>query len=144
MNLTLADTKKPSGYLPIRAGKIKSHPGAPVVNKGRPRAAEPEPEALEVLPPLPKSFRCGKPVWHETDAKHAVQSAPVEGETEEEAEGKAKYRRLRNLPRAVQRPLESRLYHLRRVYHWSDKRIAKALDLHPADLNALAATAGQL
>lgn len=53
-------------------------------------------------------------------------------------------RRLRDLSRDIQRPLESRLYHMRRVNNWTDARISHELDLHPFDLDALAATAGEI
>lgn len=53
-------------------------------------------------------------------------------------------RRLRKIPRDEQRPLESRLYHLRHVYRESDAKISHLLDLHPDDLGDIAATHGQL
>lgn len=52
-------------------------------------------------------------------------------------------RRLRDIGRDEQRPMESRLYHLRRVHGTSDAQISQILDLHPDDLDALAATYGQ-
>ena len=52
-------------------------------------------------------------------------------------------RRLRDLPREIQRPLEARLYHLRRVHRQEDDQISHLLDLHPDDLAALASTHGQ-
>jgi hypothetical protein len=140
MNLTLAETAtKPSGYLPVRAAKVKSMPSAPIVAKGR----KPNPEA--VLPALPKSFSGAAPLWYETDGKYASLARPVEPAAEMEA---SLYppgtRRLRNIPREVQRPLESRLYHLRKVHRYSEARCSHVLDLHPADLDALAATHGEM
>ena len=127
------------GYLPVRAAKIKSHPGAPVVAKGR----KPNPEAA--LPALPKSFSGAAPLWYETDGKHASLARPVDPPAEVEA---SLYppgtRRLRNIPRDVQRPLESRYYHMRHVHRYSGARCSHLLDLHPADLAALAATHGEM
>ena len=51
-------------------------------------------------------------------------------------------RRLRELTPQQIRTLESRLYFARRVHKWSDVRISHELDLHPEDLDALAAMAG--
>jgi len=129
MNLTLAETAtKPSGYLPVRAAKVKSLPSAPFVRPARPAPA-----------------RGGNPVWYETDGKYAFLSRPVEPAAEMEA---SLYppgtRRLRDLPREVQRPLESRLYHLRKVHRYSEARCSHVLDLHPWDLDALAATHGEM
>lgn len=51
-------------------------------------------------------------------------------------------RRLSDIPRDLQRPLESRLYHLRRVWNLTDEEISHKLDLRREDLDALARTAG--
>lgn len=137
MKLPPSQTASKAGYLPIRAAKVKSNPGAPIVNKGR-RPAEPDPDRYEPGP-------TGQTLWFQTDASHAAMSAPSdEPEPEPCAATSAKYRRLRTLSRDIQRTLEIRLYYLRRVHRWRDSRIAKELDLHPSDFPALAAMAGQL
>ena len=82
-------------------------------------------------------------IWLQTPAERtapARQPAKVYT-TARQATGE---RRLRDLPRDVQRPLESRLYHLRTVHHLTDEEISRKLDLHIDDLPALAATAGQV
>lgn len=53
-------------------------------------------------------------------------------------------RRLRDLPRHVSRPLECQQYALSRKHGVSRMEVSHRLDLHPDDLEALAATAGQI
>lgn len=63
-------------------------------------------------------------------------------------------RRLRDIPREEHtvngrrqpgtRQLESRLHHLRKVHHWTDAAISAELNLREEDLDALAATAGDI
>lgn len=53
-------------------------------------------------------------------------------------------RRLRDLPRDVQRPLECQQYALSRRTGVSRMEVSHRLDLHPDDLEALAATSGQI
>jgi hypothetical protein len=131
MILTLPNTAtKPTGYLPVRAAKVKSMPSAPFVRSARPAPA-----------------RGGNPVWYETDEKYAAGTGAPKppGRTALPAETYPDgTRRLRDLPRDVQRPLESRLYHLRKVHRYSEARCSHVLDLHPADLDALAATHGEM
>ena len=118
----------------MRAAKVKSQPGAPIVAKGR-RPVAP------LLAALPKSFSGAAPLWYETDVLHAERLVPVDPAEAGLSPGR---RRLRHLPREVQRPLESRLYHLRHVYRHSDLRCSHLLDLHPDDLDDLAATHGEV
>ncbi len=51
-------------------------------------------------------------------------------------------RRLKDIPRALQRPLECQLRSLRRIPGKNAAEISSRLDLHPDDLDALAATGG--
>ncbi|MDB6132011.1 MAG: hypothetical protein JWM59_254 [Verrucomicrobiales bacterium] len=52
-------------------------------------------------------------------------------------------RRLRDIPRDKQRPLESQLQSLRRAGRSSAAEISSILDLHPDDLDALSAIGGR-
>lgn len=53
-------------------------------------------------------------------------------------------RRLKDIPRALQRPLECQLQSLRRQGGKSTGEISSRLDLHPDDIEALAATGGRV
>ncbi|MES2708077.1 MAG: hypothetical protein V4726_15905 [Verrucomicrobiota bacterium] len=51
-------------------------------------------------------------------------------------------RRLKDIPLAIQRPLECHLRSLRRIPGKTAAEISSRLDLHPDDLDALAAIGG--
>jgi hypothetical protein len=120
----------PGGYAPTRRDSSLTREAAK-----RGGAALPVPVRRETA--LDRTgIPCGSAInsspWKEWTEARQSPAAPAPGT-----------RRLRDLPRDLQRPLESRLYHLRRVHHQDDNQISHLLDLHPDDLDALAATHGQ-
>lgn len=97
---------------------------APAGNHSVTKTDEKEPTANE----LPD--RVAIPEWHP--------DAPVPQSRREPGK-----RRLCDITRDKQRPLESQLQSLRRLGRKSTTEISSLLDLHPDDLEALAATAGK-
>ena len=122
----------PGGYV-VRSGR---KPGSTNIVTGA-RGKLPD-------PPLPPLARESGPDPLLKGLIKDVAKAPWAPKEPDAAEIPPGTRRLKHIPRDEQRPLEVRLYHLRKVQQLSDVRISAMLNLHPDDLDALAATHGQL
>ncbi|RYD33544.1 MAG: hypothetical protein EOP86_13150 [Verrucomicrobiaceae bacterium] len=94
--------------------------------------------------PIPASATDGKfPAAGNPDAGAAAVAAAVSDVPAREVRLTPGKRRLRDIPRDKQRPLESQLQSLRRAGRRSAAEISSILDLHPDDLDALSAIGGR-